>query len=120
MAATSGPTGSQTRPDGQPSRPDRVLVVLLDSLNRHHLGSYGSTEFAPPQLDRFAARANRFTRHVTGSLPCMPARHDILVGALDFLWRCWGSIEVWEESIVASLRRQGVTTAMFTDHPHLF
>ena len=28
----------------------------------------------------------------------MPARHDILVGALDFLWRPWGSIEVWEDA----------------------
>ncbi len=100
--------------------PERMLVVLLDSLNRHHLGSYGGAEFATPNLDRFARRSTRFTNHVTGSLPCMPARHDILVGALDFLWRCWGSIEVWEESIVASLHRAGVTTALFTDHPHLF
>ena len=46
----------------------------------------------------------RFTRHVTGSLPCMPARHDILCGALDFLWRPWGSIELWEEPITRRLR----------------
>ncbi len=73
--------------------PTNVCIVLLDSLNRHLLGSYGGTEFATPNLDRFAAEhATRFTRHVTGSLPCMPARHDILVGALDFLWKPWGSI----------------------------
>ena len=52
-------------------------------------------------------RAVRFTSHVTGSLPCMPARHDILCGSLDFLWRPWGSIEVWEEPITAQLRRAG-------------
>ena len=34
-----------------------VCVVLLDSLNRHLLGSYGGTEFATPNLDRFAQRA---------------------------------------------------------------
>ena len=55
-----------------------VVVVLLDSLNRHLLGAYGSTEFDTPNLDRFAARATRFDRHVTGSLPCIPARHDLL------------------------------------------
>ena len=49
-------------------------------------------------------RSTRFTRHVTGSLPCMPARHDILCGALDFLWRPWGSIELWEQPITADLR----------------
>jgi arylsulfatase A-like enzyme len=50
----------------------------------------------------------------------MPARHDILCGALDFLWKPWGSIELWEESITATLRRAGVTTMLASDHPHLF
>ncbi len=103
------------------SRPDNVCVVLLDSLNRHMLGCYGGDEFATPNLDRFARlRATRFTRHVTGSLPCMPARHDILVGALDFLWKPWGSIELWEQPVTRLLGEQGVTTMLVTDHPHLF
>ncbi len=102
-------------------QPRNVVVVLLDSLNRHMLGSYGGTEFATPHLDRFATeRATRFTRHVTGSLPCMPARHDILCGSLDFLWRPWGSIELWEQPITADLRSQGVLTMLVMDHPHLF
>ena len=50
----------------------------------------------------------------------MPARHDILCGSLDFLWRPWGSIEIWEEPITAQLRRAGVTTMLVSDHPHLF
>ncbi len=105
----------------QAGRPTNVVVVLLDSLNRHLLGAYGSTEFDTPNLDRFACeRATRFTRHVTGSLPCMPARHDILCGALDFLWKPWGSIELWEEPVTRALKRAGVTTMLITDHPHLF
>ena len=79
--------------------PRNVIVVLLDSLNRHLLGCYGGTEFDTPTIDRLAARGLRFTNHVAGSLPCMPARHDILVGALDFLWRPWGSIEIWEDAV---------------------
>lgn len=107
---------------GPPNRrgPANVIVVLLDSLNRHMLGSYGGREFETPHLDRFAASAMRFERHFVGSLPCMPARHDILVGAQDFLWRPWGSIELWEEPITQPLREQGVTTMLVTDHPHLF
>ncbi|RLE24333.1 MAG: sulfatase [Actinobacteria bacterium] len=108
-------TDTQTDP-----RPQNLVVVLLDSLNRHMLGSYGGTEFSTPNLDRFAARTTRFTSHVTGSLPCMPARHDILCGSLDFLWRPWGSIELWEESITATLRQADVTTMLVSDHPHLF
>ncbi|HXN87473.1 MAG TPA: sulfatase-like hydrolase/transferase [Candidatus Binataceae bacterium] len=101
-------------------RPRNAIVVLLDSLNRHMLGGYGGREFATPNLDAFARRAIRFEKHYTGSLPCMPARHDILCGAIDFLWRPWGSIEIWEEPITAALRREGVVTKLVSDHPHLF
>ena len=100
--------------------PKNVVVLLLDSLNRHEMGAYGGQNFDTPNLDRLAARSVRFTNHHTGSLPCIPARHDILVGAWDFLWRPWGSIELWEEPITASLRREGVITQLITDHPHLF
>ena len=111
----------ESRDVDQPDHPANVVVVLLDSLNRHHLGCYGGDEFATPNLDRFAReRAVRFTRHVTGSLPCMPARHDILCGALDFLWKPWGSIEVWEQPLTRALDRAGVTSMLVTDHPHLF
>jgi arylsulfatase A-like enzyme len=102
------------------NRPKNAIVVLLDSLNRHMLGAYGGTEFDTPNLDRFAAQSLRFDRHFVGSLPCMPARHDILCGALDFLWRPWGSIEVWEEAITYHARLEGVTTMLVSDHPHLF
>ncbi|HZC15357.1 MAG TPA: sulfatase, partial [Caulobacteraceae bacterium] len=100
--------------------PKNAVVILLDSLNRHMLGAYGAKEFATPNLDRLAARSVRFTRHFTGSLPCMPARHDILCGALDFLWKPWGSIELWEDAITCQLRAAGVTTQLISDHPHLF
>jgi arylsulfatase A-like enzyme len=100
--------------------PRHAVVVLLDSLNRHLLSSYGGTGVETPHLDRVARRAVRFEQHYAGSLPCIPARHDLLVGALDFPWRPWGSIELWESSVVASLRRAGVTTMLVSDHPHLF
>ena len=50
----------------------------------------------------------------------MPARHDILCGALDFLWKPWGSIEVWEQPITRVLHNHGVVSHLATDHPHLF
>ena len=80
------------------STPRNAVVVLLDSLNRHLVGAYGGAEFDTPNLDRLAARSVRFDRHYAGSLPCMPARHDLLTGSLDFLWRPWGSIELWEDA----------------------
>jgi arylsulfatase A-like enzyme len=120
-AGVADERSAASSPVGERGGPINVVVLLLDSLNRHMLGCYGGTEFATPNLDRFAReRAVRFTSHVTGSLPCMPARHDILCGTLDFLWRPWGSIELWEEPITVPLRRAGVTTMLVSDHPHLF
>ena len=58
MLSTMSPVGTGPR---------NMVVVLLDSLNRHMLGCYGGTEFLTPNLDRFAAeRATRFTRHEIG------------------------------------------------------
>jgi arylsulfatase A-like enzyme len=101
-------------------RPNNVVFVLLDSLNRHALGAYGGSEWDTPNLDRFAKGAIRFDNHHAGSLPCMPARHDILCGAWDFPWKPWGSIEIWEEALTDALRREGVATKLVSDHPHLF
>jgi arylsulfatase A-like enzyme len=100
--------------------PRNVVFILLDSLNRHALGAYGGTEWDTPNLDRFAKGAIRFDNHHSGSLPCMPARHDLLCGAWDFPWKPWGSIEIWEEPLTDALRRAKVATKLVSDHPHLF
>ena len=97
-----------------------AVVVLLDSLNRHLLGCYGGGEFDTPNLDRLAQRGVRFTRNYAGSLPCIPARHDLLCGNMDFLWKPWGSIELWERPITFYLRKAGIVTQLISDHPHLF
>lgn len=97
-----------------------AIVILLDSLNRDMMGAYGGREFPTPNLDRLAARSLRFTKHYAASLPCIPARHDILCGAWDFLWRPWGSVELWEDAITTQLSRAGVVSQLISDHPHLF
>ena len=113
-------TESTERNPTEADAPKNAIVILLDSLNRHMLGAYGGREFQTPNLDQFAARSLRFERHYAGSLPCIPARHDILCGALDFLWRPWGSIEIWEDALPRHLRRAALVTMLISDHPHLF
>ncbi len=43
-----------------------VLCVLIDSLNRHYLAPYGSTEIRTPNLSSFANRALVFDQHFIG------------------------------------------------------
>ena len=62
-----------------------VIVILMDSLNRHFLGAYGNSWVKTPNIDRLAKRSVVFDRHYIGSMPCMPARHDLWTGNLEFL-----------------------------------
>jgi arylsulfatase A-like enzyme len=60
-------------------KPANVIVLLLDSLNRHMLSAYGGTEFRTPNIDRLAARSLKFTTHYTGriALHAGTSRHSL-------------------------------------------
>ena len=104
----------------QGQRPDNLVVVLLDSLNRHLLGPYGGTEFATPTIDAFAASALRFTAaprrlaSVHAGPPRHPGRRPRLPVAAVGLDRGVGGRR---DPVAAGA---GVTTMLVSDHPHLF
>lgn len=103
-----------------------VLLISIDSLRRDMLGAYGTPfdwvdmPVETPNLDRFANRAAVFDTHYAGSLPCMPARREWLTGLQEFLWRPWGPIESFDETLPLQLRRNDVLTQLITDHFHYF
>jgi arylsulfatase A-like enzyme len=96
----------------------KAVFVLFDSLNRHLLGPYGGRRVPTPGFDRLAARAVTFDRHYVGSLPCMPARRDILSGRLNFLHRSWGPMEPFDNAFPELLHRAGLYSHLITDHFH--
>ncbi len=96
-----------------------VILVLIDSLNRHHLSPYNAgSPVSTPNLERFAGRAWRFDNHFVGSLPCMPARREIFAGVQDFLQRPWGPLEPYDARLPELLGDEGYSTALVTDHYH--
>lgn len=96
----------------------KTVFVLFDSLNRHLLGCYGGTRVPTPNFDRLAARSLVFDRHYVGSLPCMPARRDMLTGRLTFLHRSWGPLEPFDNAFPEILKARGVHSHLVTDHYH--
>lgn len=96
----------------------KLVFVLLDSLNRSVLGPYGGNAIATPAFDRLAGAGVTFDRHYVGSLPCMPARRDLLTGRLNFLHRSWGPIEPFDVTFPARLSAAGVYTHLISDHYH--
>ncbi len=105
---------------------DNVLFISIDSLRRDHLSVYESQPVTldqpvqTPNLDRFSVRAAVFETHYAGSLPCMPARREWLAGIQEFLWRPWGPMEPFDESIPKRCRREGILSQLLTDHYHYF
>lgn len=67
-----------------PNTPSNVLIIMLDDFGQHDMGSHfqsssGANPQHTPELDAFAARATRFTRHYTEST-CSPSRAALLSG----------------------------------------
>ena len=97
----------------------KCVFVLFDSLNRLSIGPYGG-QIDTPNFDRFAARAATFDSHYVGSLPCMPARRDLMTGRPGFMHRSWGPLEPFDTALPQELRKAGVHTHLITDHFHYF
>lgn len=97
-----------------------VILLLIDSLNRHHLEPYGCDYVRTPNFQAFAEKGVVMTRHFAGSLPCMPARREIMAGVREFPWRGWGHMEAFDTHLAECARKQGAVTKMITDHYHYF
>ena len=95
-----------------------VIVILIDSCNRHYLSSYGCKTVATPNIQQLADRGVTFTNHVIGSAPCMPARRELMTGRREFLWRGWGHLEPFDRPLAFACRQADAVTEMVTDHYH--
>lgn len=96
----------------------KAVFVLFDSLNRNMIGPYGG-EIATPNFDRLAAKTQTFDNHWVGSMPCMPARRDLLTGRLSFLHRSWSPIEPFDQCFPDILaQKSGTYSHLITDHFH--
>ena len=95
-----------------------VILVLIDSLNRHYLEPYEPKSSVTPNFTRFAKKSVRFGNHFVGSLPCMPARRELFTGRKDFLWRPWGHVEPFDTLLPHVASENGYKTMLITDHYH--
>lgn len=99
----------------------RTVVVLMDTLRRDHLSCYHpDTDCKADHIGEFARDCCIFDRHFTGSMPCMPARRDILTGRTNFLERSWGPVEIFDTTFPKVLQENGVRSHIITDHAHYF
>ncbi|GMK45351.1 sulfatase-like hydrolase/transferase [Paenibacillus glycanilyticus] len=96
----------------------KAIIVMFDSLNRHMLPPYGGDWTQAPNFSRLAERSVTYDNHWVGSMPCMPARRDLLTGRYNFLHRSWGPLEPFDDSLPALLRANKVYSHLVSDHYH--
>jgi len=96
----------------------KTVFILFDSLNRQALSCFNDRAHPTPSFDSLAACGTSYHNHYVGSLPCMPARRDLLTGRLNFLHRSWGPIEPYDQCFPDTLRQAGIYTHLISDHYH--
>ena len=110
-----------------------VVLVIVDSLRKDHVGAYGNDGIETPNLDALAAGSLRFTRAYPESIPTLPARRAIHTGLRTWPFRNWDPPEgetfmpagwqhIPEDQTTLSeiLLEQGFNTTLFSDTHHLF
>lgn len=99
----------------------KAILVMFDSLNRKWLEPYGGEPGVPtPNFIRLARQAVTMRNSYVCSMPCMPARRDLLTGRPGFLHRGWGPLEPFDDAFPERLREAGVHSHLVTDHYHYF
>jgi arylsulfatase A-like enzyme len=99
----------------------KAMLVLLDTLRTDFLEPYGSTWVHTPNISRLAERSMVCDNHWVGSLPCMPARRELMTGRHSHLERGWGPLEPFDDVLTDLLRQRNarpVFSHLITDHYH--
>ena len=110
-----------------------VVLVVIDSLRKDHLGAYGNGWIRTPNLDALAKESLRFERAYPESLPTICARRAIHTGKRTWPFRDrqrykgieipvwgWEPIPRGQTHLAEILKESGYQTVMVTDNLHQY
>ena len=118
-------------PESTPSadRDTNVVLIIMDSLRKDHVGVYGNDRVQTPNLDALAKESLRFTRAYPESAPTICARRAIHTGMRTWPftdWRRYKGIDVslqgWQPipndqtTLAEMMREAGYETMFVTDN----
>ncbi|MGH3145435.1 MAG: sulfatase, partial [Rubrobacter sp.] len=106
-----------------------VILVILDSLRKDHVGAYGNDCVETPNLDALASESLRFTRAYPESAPTICARRAIHTGlrtwpfvdwrrykGIDTGLQGWQPIPNYQTTLAETLQAAGYETMFVTDN----
>jgi arylsulfatase A-like enzyme len=128
LGASGLTSGCASRSDGF-----NVVLVILDSVRRDHVGAYGNNWIKTPNLDALARDSLRFSRPYPESIPTLCARRAIHTGQRTWPFENWhpakgDGIGLWgwqpipedQVTLAEILRSNGYGTYFVTDTMHQF
>jgi arylsulfatase A-like enzyme len=128
LGASGLTSGCASRSDGF-----NVVLVILDSVRRDHVGAYGNNWIKTPNLDALAKDSLRFSRPYPESIPTLCARRAIHTGQRTWPFENWhpakgDGIGLWgwqpipedQVTLAEILRSNGYGTYFVTDTMHQF
>src|SRR5512139_2453207 len=105
-----------------------IVLVVLDTLRKDHVGAYGNQWIRTPHLDQFAAESVRFTRAYPESLPTLPVRRALHTGLRTYPYHGhhdykgdfsgapgWGPIPEEQDTLAEVLSARGYRCGFVTD-----
>ena len=99
-----------------------ILLVVLDTLRRDHLSTYGYTRPTAPALDDFAGRAALFARAISPAPWTLPAHASLFTGrypAAHQLTQVHSCLGRQHSTLAEILRAAGWRTTAFCNNPLL-
>jgi len=102
-----------------PPRHVNVIVVMLDSLRRDHVGCYGNRA-KTLNLDGFAKEAAIFEEAYTASFPTLPNRTDHFTGRYTFPLHDWSPLPADESVLAETVGHHGIISMLIGDTYHMF
>jgi len=110
-----------------------VVLIIIDSLRKDHVGAYGNDRIQTPNLDALAKDSLRFTRAYPESIPTMCARRAIHTGfrtwpfrdwippkGEDIILQGWEPIPNYQTTLAEMMQAAGYGTYFVTDNMHQF
>ncbi|MDP9412461.1 MAG: sulfatase [Actinomycetota bacterium] len=120
-----------TPPKSEPGT--NVVLVVIDSLRKDHIGAYGNGRTKTPNLDALAKESLRFTQAYPESIPTICARRAIHTGKRtwpfrdwvppkgeDIILQGWQPIPNGQVTLAEMMRAAGYGTYFVTDNMHQY
>jgi arylsulfatase A-like enzyme len=96
-----------------------VIVVIIDTLRKDHVGAYGNDWIQTPTLDALAEESLLFTQAHPEAMPTIPVRRAIHTGMRTWPTRPpsfgWKPIPSGQTTVAETLSKEGIGTYLVTD-----